>query len=30
VPAGSKDGTVKTFKNEGERGKGGAQPATST
>src|SRR5262245_53820885 len=26
VPAGSKDGTVKVFKGEGERGKGGAQP----
>jgi DnaJ-class molecular chaperone len=26
VPAGSKDGTVKTFKSEGERGKGGAAP----
>ncbi|HEY5920586.1 MAG TPA: J domain-containing protein, partial [Kofleriaceae bacterium] len=26
VPAGSKDGTVRVFKNEGERGKGGAHP----
>jgi DnaJ-class molecular chaperone len=26
VPAGSKEGTVKHFRNEGERGKGGAQP----
>lgn len=26
IPAGSKDGTVKVFKGEGERGKGGAQP----